>query len=106
MSAPKTFSFEHLGRLSDHRGLFEHAAGTVRREEHGYCTDDNARLLVVSSREPDTGLAHRLGVSRPAVSVGVGGCGVASAKKPFWCGRVSFAKFQSSTPEGHSNGES
>ena len=46
--------------MSDHRGLFEHASGTARREEHGYCTDDNARLLVVTSREPDTGIAHRL----------------------------------------------
>jgi len=47
--------------MSDKRGLFEHADGTVRREEHGYCTDDNARLLVVMSREPDRGVAHRLG---------------------------------------------
>jgi hypothetical protein len=47
--------FDHLDRLSDHRGLFEHAEGIVRREEHGYCTDDNARLLVVTSRENDTG---------------------------------------------------
>jgi hypothetical protein len=54
------YSFEHLDRLSDHRGLFEHAEGLLRREEHGYCTDDNARLLLVSSREPDTGVAHRL----------------------------------------------
>jgi len=46
-------AFDHLARLSDHRGLFEHAAGTVRREELGYCTDDNARLLVVTAREPD-----------------------------------------------------
>ena len=61
MSAPNTFAFDHLDRLSDDRGLFEHAAGTVRREEQGYCTDDNARLLVVASREPDTGSAHRLG---------------------------------------------
>ena len=32
----------------------------MRREEHGYCTDDNARLLVVTTREPDQGLAHTL----------------------------------------------
>jgi hypothetical protein len=44
-------AFGHLDRMSDHRGLFEHAKGNVRREEHGYCTDDNARLLVVTSRE-------------------------------------------------------
>jgi hypothetical protein len=44
-------AFEHLDRLSDGRGLFEHAKRDVRREEHGYCTDDNARLLVVTTRE-------------------------------------------------------
>ncbi|MGH9132867.1 MAG: glycosyltransferase [Ilumatobacteraceae bacterium] len=60
MNAPGGGAFDHIARLSDHRGLFEHAAGTVRREEHGYCTDDNARLLVVTSREPDTDVTHRL----------------------------------------------
>lgn len=53
-------TFDHIERLSDHRGLFEHAAFTLRREEHGYCTDDNARLLVVASRESDIGSPHRL----------------------------------------------
>ena len=61
MTAPIAFGFDHLDRLSDHRGLFEHARGTERRLEHGYCTDDNARLLVVASRQPDTGFAQRLG---------------------------------------------
>ncbi len=55
-----SYKLDHLGRLSDHRGLFEHAVGTKRREELGYCTDDNARLLVVTSREPDEGLAQSL----------------------------------------------
>ncbi len=52
--------FAHLLSISDQRGLFEHAEGTVRRLEHGYCTDDNARLLVVTSRVPDAGAAHQL----------------------------------------------
>lgn len=52
--------FDHLLAMSDHRGLFEHAEGTERRTEHGYCTDDNARLLVVTSRTPDVGAAHHL----------------------------------------------
>ncbi|MEI7548003.1 MAG: glycosyltransferase, partial [Actinomycetota bacterium] len=51
---------DHLDRMSDHRGLFEHAEGIQPRADHGYCTDDNARLLVVTAREPDTGVAHRL----------------------------------------------
>ena len=46
-------SFEHLARMSDERGTFEHADHTSPRREHGYCTDDMARLLVVTSREPD-----------------------------------------------------
>ena len=62
--------------MSDHRGLASHPVGARRRKERGYCTDDNARLLVVSSRESDTGSAHRL--SRLALSFvleaqGVGG---------------------------------
>ena len=61
MSVPASYGFDHLERMSDHRGLFEHAAGTVRREEHGYCTDDNARLVVVASREPHVGAPPRLG---------------------------------------------
>ena len=46
-----TFGFDHIERMSDRYGLYEHAALTVRRREHGYCTDDNARLLVVATRD-------------------------------------------------------
>ena len=53
-------SFEHLTQLSDLRGLFEHADHLVPRFEHGYCTDDNARLLVVTGRADDTGAARTL----------------------------------------------
>jgi len=45
--------FEHLLGLSDSTGVFEHAKGTVVRREHGYCTDDVARALVVLMREPE-----------------------------------------------------
>jgi hypothetical protein len=44
--------FDHLASLSDDVGIFEHADGRTPRWEHGYCTDDNARLLVVACREP------------------------------------------------------
>jgi hypothetical protein len=50
--APK---FDHLLRLTDRRGTFEHASLAEPRSEHGYCTDDMARVLVVATREPDTG---------------------------------------------------
>ena len=46
-------SFDHLLALSDHIGLFEHADHTAPRREHGYCTDDVARLLIVVAREPE-----------------------------------------------------
>jgi hypothetical protein len=45
--------FAHLTRLTDDTGLYEHARHAVPRRAHGYCTDDVARGLVVTSREPD-----------------------------------------------------
>ena len=44
-------SFDHLLRLSDGGGLFEHARFTDPRTEHGSCVDDLARGLVVLARE-------------------------------------------------------
>jgi hypothetical protein len=38
--------------MTDERGTFEHALFAAPRPEHGYCTDDMARVLVVSTREP------------------------------------------------------
>jgi hypothetical protein len=53
--------FDHLERLTDGRGLFEHARHTVPRREHGYCVDDVARGLVVVCHEPEPGpLVRRL----------------------------------------------
>ncbi|MET0425873.1 MAG: glycosyltransferase [Actinoplanes sp.] len=46
-------TFEHLVRLTDDTGLFEHARHAIARREHGYCADDVARGLVVTSRVPD-----------------------------------------------------
>ncbi|GAA4252556.1 glycosyltransferase [Dactylosporangium darangshiense] len=46
-------SYDHLLRLSDDIGLFEHADHAVPRLEHGYCVDDVARGLVVICREPE-----------------------------------------------------
>jgi hypothetical protein len=45
--------FAHLLRMTDHRATFEHACLTEPRREHGYCTDDMARVLVVATREPN-----------------------------------------------------
>ena len=46
-------TFAHLVRLTDDTGLFEHARNAIARREHGYCTDDVARGLVVTCREPE-----------------------------------------------------
>jgi hypothetical protein len=46
-------SFEHLLRMTDAGGLFEHARFTEPRTEHGYCVDDVARGLLVVAREPE-----------------------------------------------------
>ena len=42
---------DHLFTLADSRGILEHANGTVPRLAHGYCTDDNARLLMFAVRD-------------------------------------------------------
>jgi hypothetical protein len=43
--------FDHLSRLTDDVGLLEHSRYAIARRVHGYCTDDVARGLVVTSRE-------------------------------------------------------
>lgn len=40
--------FDHILRMSDSTGIFQHARFTVPWFEHGYCTDDNARALLFS----------------------------------------------------------
>jgi hypothetical protein len=57
--------FDHLVRMSDHRGVFEHARFDEPRRERGYCTDDVARVLVVTTREPDapSDVRHLAGIA-------------------------------------------
>src|SRR3984957_4657527 len=45
--------FRHLFDMTDQHGTFEHALFTQPRAEHGYCSDDMARVLIVVAREPD-----------------------------------------------------
>ena len=49
---PPEPNFGHLIAMTDERGTFEHALYREPRPEHGYCTDDMARVLVVATREP------------------------------------------------------
>jgi glycosyltransferase involved in cell wall biosynthesis len=39
---------EHLSRMTDSTGLFQHAIFTVPNFSEGYCTDDNARAFILA----------------------------------------------------------
>jgi hypothetical protein len=43
-------SLEHLQRLTDDTGLFQHAKFTIPLRSEGYTTDDNARALIVATK--------------------------------------------------------
>jgi hypothetical protein len=54
-------AFDHVLRLTDERGIFEHADGIAPRYDGGYCLDDVARALVVVCRQsPPTPVLDRL----------------------------------------------
>jgi hypothetical protein len=48
-----TDTFRHVVAMTDRHGTFEHADLAAPRREHGYCVDDMARVLLVTSREPE-----------------------------------------------------
>lgn len=58
LDAPEP-NFSHLMSMTDERGTFEHALFSEPRPEHGFCTDDMARVLVVATREPEPASAVR-----------------------------------------------
>ncbi|MEE9466051.1 MAG: glycosyltransferase family 4 protein [Candidatus Neomarinimicrobiota bacterium] len=43
-----TLNLDHLGQLTNTRGLLQHAIFSVPRYDHGYATDDNARALITT----------------------------------------------------------
>lgn len=43
--------YEHLAHLTHRIGMWEHAEFLQPRPEHGFCTDDNARALILVSRD-------------------------------------------------------
>src|SRR5262245_469086 len=53
---------DHLFRMSDSTGIFQHASFTVPNFAEGYCTDDNARALVLAL------MLQQLGQGSPRVS--------------------------------------
>ena len=40
---------DHMRMLTDDTGILQHAVHTVPNRHHGYCTDDNARALIVAA---------------------------------------------------------
>jgi glycosyltransferase involved in cell wall biosynthesis len=40
---------DHLSRMTDSTGMFQHAVFTVPNFSEGYCTDDNARAFILST---------------------------------------------------------
>ncbi|MDR3638972.1 MAG: glycosyltransferase family 4 protein [Isosphaeraceae bacterium] len=47
---------DHLETLSDSTGVFQHATYTIPNFEEGYCTDDNARALLLTAFLGELGL--------------------------------------------------
>jgi glycosyltransferase involved in cell wall biosynthesis len=52
---------DHLFRMSDSTGIFQHASFTVPNFSEGYCADDNARALVLAMS------LKKLGYDSPAI---------------------------------------
>jgi glycosyltransferase involved in cell wall biosynthesis len=43
-------SLEHLKKLTDDTGLYQHATFTIPNRKYGYCTDDNARAVIAMTK--------------------------------------------------------
>lgn len=41
-------NLNHLNTLTDSTGILQHSFFTIPNREHGYCTDDNARALIIA----------------------------------------------------------
>ncbi|MEG3767975.1 glycosyltransferase family 4 protein [Alteromonas sp. 14N.309.X.WAT.G.H12] len=50
--------FNHLFALSDDTGILQHAKYTIAHRSHGYCTDDNARALMVTAEALHNNFVH------------------------------------------------
>ena len=57
---------DHLCRMSDSTGIFQHASFTVPNFAEGYCTDDNARALVLVLMLQRLGLGSAVTSARAA----------------------------------------
>ena len=51
-----SIKLDHLHRMTDHTGIVEHAVFIVPNYPEGYCTDDNARALIVAILLEESGV--------------------------------------------------
>jgi glycosyltransferase involved in cell wall biosynthesis len=52
---------DHLKILTDDTGILQHANHTIPNRDHGYCTDDNARALMVAAMGRKYSLSDSMG---------------------------------------------
>lgn len=57
MELPR-WRFDHLFRMTDKTGIFQHANHSLPNFEEGYCTDDNARALLLTIHMEELGLLN------------------------------------------------
>ncbi|HUR55615.1 MAG TPA: hypothetical protein VMZ71_15875, partial [Gemmataceae bacterium] len=52
---------DHLSRMTDSTGMLQHATHTIPNFAEGYCTDDNARALILTVLLEELGLGGKKG---------------------------------------------
>lgn len=82
-------NLEHLQVLSDQTGILQHAAFNVPRYEDGYCLDDNARALLLTT------LLQEAGVEDARVLRSLGGRYLAFVSHAFDADTQRFRNFMS-----------
>ncbi|RYD85306.1 MAG: glycosyltransferase [Verrucomicrobiaceae bacterium] len=65
---PPVVRLEHIERMSDGTGIFQHATYNVPNFHEGYCTDDNARSFLLCLQLDRSGIAAPENVERLATT--------------------------------------
>src|SRR4030095_7771398 len=58
---------DHLSRMTDATGMLQHATHTIPNFAEGYCTDDNARALLLTVLLEELGQAGARAIGRAHV---------------------------------------